>query len=313
MKVAVLIQPPVEGERLDQSDTLDQAREVVEALERLGHDAAIVHYVDHGTGTERNLSDAAPDIIFNLVEDVPEGPHEVFRATATLDRLGLRYTGARTETLAVLGDKRAMKAHLAAAGLPVVPAFEDAPADGSFIVKHAFEHGSVGLEGATNVVRGADAARRLIDERIAQFGGEWFAEPYVDGREFDVSVYGTPDRCRVLPAAEVTFDNHDGRPTVFGYASKWEIDPFDAMWIMRVFPPPDSIVEAVTALTEKTWRALRLTGFAHIDFRVDRQGRPYILEVNVNPCILRCAGFCEAAEQLGMTHVDVVAAILEAA
>ncbi len=313
MRVAILVPAPYGGERPDQVDTYDQAGEVAECLARLGHESQMTHYADHGARTETNLAEAAPDVVFNLVEEVPEGPHEVHRATATLDRLGLRYTGVRTSELEALGDKRAMKAYLRGLGLPVVPSLGEAPDDATFIVKHAFEHGSVGLEATTNVVEGADAARAVIAERQSAFGGEWYAEAYIEGREFDVSILGARGGIVVMPVAEVAFTNHRRRPKVFGYASKWDPEGPDSYAVMRVFPPDDRDVATVRALAVEAWEKIGLAGFAHVDFRVDPAGRPYILEVNANPCLLRTAGFVEAAEQLGMTQTDVVAALLEAA
>jgi len=38
-----------------------------------------------------------------------------------------------------------------------------------------------------------------------------------------------------------------------------------------------------------------------VDFRVDPSGRPWILEVNTNPCLSPDAGFDAAAERAGLT------------
>ena len=39
-----------------------------------------------------------------------------------------------------------------------------------------------------------------------RFGGRWFAERYIDGREFNIAVLEEKDRPRVLPIAEMTFE-----------------------------------------------------------------------------------------------------------
>jgi D-alanine-D-alanine ligase len=56
-----------------------------------------------------------------------------------------------------------------------------------------------------------------------------------------------------------------------------------------------------------------LTGYARVDFRVDPEGKPYILEVNPNPCLEPDAGFAAACEQAGMTYEDLIAHVVNAA
>jgi D-alanine-D-alanine ligase len=50
-------------------------------------------------------------------------------------------------------------------------------------------------------------------------------------------------------------------------------------------------------------------GYARIDFRVDLQGRPWILEINANPCLSPDAGFAAAVNRSGMTFVRAIESI----
>jgi D-alanine-D-alanine ligase len=54
-----------------------------------------------------------------------------------------------------------------------------------------------------------------------------------------------------------------------------------------------------------------LNGYARVDFRVDREGRPFVLEINANPCIAPDSGFIAAAVKSGMSFPDVVGRIVE--
>jgi D-alanine-D-alanine ligase len=56
-----------------------------------------------------------------------------------------------------------------------------------------------------------------------------------------------------------------------------------------------------------------MRGYARVDFRVDAAGRPWVLEVNANPCLSPDAGFMAAAERAGLTVTDVIAMIAAAA
>ncbi len=314
MRVAVLVPPRQPDQRPDQDDTFVQAEELSACLRALGHEPVHAEYVDHGAGTEAALRAIAPDVVLNLVEEVPEGLAYIYLVTELLERMGLRYTGARTRPLAALGDKRAMKAAIVAAGLPAPPTLETAPPDARFIIKSATEHASLGLD-QMSVVRGADAARRLMDRKAKELGGEWFAETYIEGREFDVSMLEVEGGVRALPVAEIRFVGHDdGRPRIFNYASKWNEGSDEFESTPRLFPAREQpLFDLLDRIALSAWAAFGITGCAHVDFRVDERGRPFVLEVNANPCLTSDAGYCLSAAEAGLTQTDIVAAMLAAA
>jgi D-alanine-D-alanine ligase len=314
MRVAVLVPPRASNQRPDQDDTFVQAEELSVCLCSLGHEPVAAQYLDHGARTEGTLRAIAPDVVLNLVEEVPEGPAYLHLVTELLERMGLRYTGARTKPLAALGDKRAMKAAIVAAGLPTPPTLETAPADARFIIKSATEHASLGLDYAS-VVTGAAAARELLKQKAWQFGGEWFAEVYIEGREFNVAILETAGGTRTLPVAEIRFLGHDGsRPRILNYASKWSKGSDDFESTPPTFPVREMpLFDQLERVALAAWAAFGITGCARVDFRVDDEGRPFVLEVNANPCLTSDAGFCRSAAEAGLTQTDVVAAMLAAA
>ncbi|HWV02334.1 MAG TPA: hypothetical protein VN109_14295 [Devosia sp.] len=308
MRVLVLTSPVDTAGRPDTADTFQQADEIAGCLRGLGHDALIMPYARaHDFGTFARFD---PHLVFNLVEDLPEGPDQLHSVTRLLDQRDIAYTGAATEPLRLLGNKPQMKARLRSAGLPVAAALGEAPEGARYIVKSAIEHASLGL-GAENVVIGAGAALLVIARRQAEFGGVWFAEEYIDGREFNVAVLDGD----VLPIAEILFTGHaEGVPRIVGYAEKWDTGSDAYRTTPRVFPPREEPLFAdLTRLARAAWDLFDLSGYARVDFRVDGAGLPVILEVNANPCLSADAGFCAAAAQIGLTQSDIVARLVEAA
>lgn len=314
MRIAILTPPPAAVARADLDDTFVQADQIGAALDELGHESFPAMFGDDRRQASAALERLAPDLVFNLVEDVAEGPDQVHLATALLDSLGLRHTGASTAALAALGDKRAMKKALREAALPVAAERADEDGRSRYIVKSAIEHSSVGLSEA-NVVTGWKAAEALISERHTEFGGTWFAEVYIEGREFNVSVLETGDGPITLPVAEILFTNYSAaRPKIVGYAQKWAPDSAAYRQTPRVFPPrEEALFTELERLSLAAWRLFALAGYARVDFRVDAAGRPVILEVNANPCLAADAGFCAAAAEVGMSQADVIDHIVKAA
>jgi D-alanine-D-alanine ligase len=66
-------------------------------------------------------------------------------------------------------------------------------------------------------------------------------------------------------------------------------------------------------LSLQCWDIFQLRGYARVDFRVDAAGRPWVLEVNANPCISPDAGFAAALEQAGISYADGIERIVTAA
>ena len=57
----------------------------------------------------------------------------------------------------------------------------------------------------------------------------------------------------------------------------------------------------------------RLAGSARVDLRVDRAGKPWILEVNPNPSIAPFCGLTAAAERAGLSYEQLIDTVLHSA
>lgn len=297
--VAVLHGTIGPGAPADEQDTLVQLATVTAALERLGWHATPVPVTLDLAALGRRIEALKPAFAFNLVEALGGIGRYIHLAPTVLDQLGLAYTGSDATAILLTTHKVLAKRMLAAAGIPT-PAWIDeqgasgAEPAGRFIVKSAWEDASIGLEPGS-VVDGMAAARRRIAEMVARHGGSWFAEAYVEGREFNIALLDAPGGPEILPAAEIRFvDFPPGTPRILDYASKWDPQSFAYTHTPRSFelgPPDAGLVDALRGLALRCWRLLGLAGYARVDFRVDRAGRPYVLEVNTNPCLSANAGF----------------------
>ncbi|MCC7426412.1 MAG: GNAT family N-acetyltransferase [Alphaproteobacteria bacterium] len=307
----------------EEQDVLEQAEAIERALVALGWRVAVLPVtLDLGALAAR-LAELKPDLAFNLVECLPGVPSTgrmIAAPASLLDAMGIRYTGCGPLALGLTSDKRATKEKLAAAGLPTAPwldAARETTHPGPFIVKSAWEHASFGI-GPENVVRDEVAARALIAERARQSVGPWFAEAFIDGREFNLSlVEDAEGRPEVLPPAEMCFIDWPSEvPRILDFAGKWQPDhPLYARSVRNYrFEPEDAaLLRQLGELARECWRVFGLAGYARVDFRVDAAGRPWILEINANPCLTPEMGLAAAATEAGIDFTALVARVVAAA
>jgi D-alanine-D-alanine ligase len=306
----------------DEQDTLDQAAAIAEALASRGYNVAKEPFSNDEADLAAIVRRHGSDAIFNVVESIDGSGLLAIEAPRMFDRIGVPYTGATHLALKVTGDKPGAKARMKSAGLPT-PAWSEGPDwtglddDGRYIVKSALEDASLGLDD-DSVVYGSNAVRaRALDCQV-RLGGRWFAEAFVDGREFNVAVLGDEaGEPRVLPLAEMTFQQwQPGRPKIVGYSAKWDDDSFESTRTVRAFgleAAEPELARSLRELSTRVWKLFDLTGYVRIDFRVDESGHPMILEINPNPCLSRDAGFAAAAAEAGVPYEALIDHILTAA
>jgi D-alanine-D-alanine ligase len=321
--VRVVVAHPAIAEDADRStrDVLDQAAMVIEALAGTATPCTTVAVAGGRVWDELQLDDDA--VVFNLLEAPPGAPLLQAAATAALELLGLPFTGSSAAAIWLTTDKIATRALLADAGLPVAPG---GPLDTDrpdvldrvpppWIIKPAWEDASVGLDGrpvcdtrTQALARAAQLSRRFPGQPV-------LVERFLPGREFNVSLLEAEDGVRVLPVAEIEFvDFPPEVPALVGYEAKWEDGSFADTHTVRRFPRGESALFArLATIAAACWRACGLSGYGRVDIRLDETGAPYVLEVNANPCLAPDAGFLAAAAVAGLTHGDVVRAVLAAA
>jgi D-alanine-D-alanine ligase len=318
----------------DEQDVSVQVNVVRDALHALGHPTMDVPVtLDLGIAAAV-LKAARPLVAFNLVETIEGRGSLIHLVPSLLDAIGIPYTGAPCEAILLTSQKLLAKRILAAAGI-ATPAWataadaraEDACAadaragDSSalgappWIVKSVWEHASIGMEDSA-VARTPQALEAEIARRAEREGiDNLFVEGYVEGREFNLAFLADaskPPQC--LPPAEIRFvDFPEGKPRLVGYRAKWDAGSFEYNNTPRRFDFPSAdqpLLAELLRLGRECWRVFGLRGYARVDFRVDGAGKPWVLEINTNPCISPDAGFMAAAGMAGLTVTEVVRRIV---
>jgi D-alanine-D-alanine ligase len=317
MKKALILINKISGNPTeDEMDVLSQAAQVESALLELGYISSR-EFMDLNLELSRqNILSYSPELVFNLVETIDQRGDLIYLAPALLGSMRIPYTGCPLDGMFLTSNKILTKKLLAHNGVRTPEWFEstgpiDLNPSKTYIAKPLWEDASVGITDSS-VFRGSDAEVLIrVKER---WGKGFFTEEFIDGREFNISVLGGETGPQVMPLAEIIFHEFPaGKPKIVGYAAKWDQDTFEYKNTLRSFDltnTSEGLQAELGKMALQCWEIFNLRGYARVDFRVDTNNNPYVLEINANPCISPDAGFYAACSKAGLTFKEVVKRII---
>jgi D-alanine-D-alanine ligase len=194
--------------------------------------------------------------------------------------------------------------------------FTRLPFPDRYIIKPVFEDVSIGLDSEAVItavnIEDVEDRTRLRSEII---GKPCFAERFIEGREFNISIMDTPGGIKVMPPAEMHFLHNDGMLPIMDYKAKWAEDSPEYDMTKRSFDleGEDELVDTLKKMTLKCWKIFGLKGYARVDFRVDTLGKPWVLEINANPCLQPESGLAAAAQETGLSYAQTIGQIISSA
>ena len=319
-KALIVLQKVVDPSLPDEADVLVQADCVERSLKELGYAVEKYLMTFDLPDFAAKLAAHAPAFIFNLVETLDGICLYSFLAPLMVERYNIPCAGCSAEAMYVTTNKILTKKLLKLAGIAtpewVYGTEVDFVAGQKYILKAVSEEASVGIDQSS--VQSFHAVEELIAElkrRKTLYKTDFFAERFIDGREFNISLLASAGGCEVLPPAEITFAlDTDKYVNIVDYQAKWDETSVQYNGMDRVFPASCAdarLIAEIKAISQKCWEIFQLGGYARVDFRVDGALRPYVLEVNANPCIAPDSGFIAAAHTKGLTYTDVIQRIIQ--
>jgi D-alanine-D-alanine ligase len=306
---------PGRDQPVEDLENLDVAQGIAQTLAGRGHPVRMSPVGLDLSRLHQELSDRPPELVFNLAEGLDGLDRLGAAVPALLEALAIPYTGNPPHVLALADDKLALKAVLREAGIPT-PAGDDHR--GPFLVKARHQHASLGLDPGARVET-RDQALSLVHRKTRTHHTAFFAEAYIEGREFNLSILeDPPGEPRVLPPAEIRFHAWpEDTPKIVDHAAKWDPSSVRFAHTIRDFPdgggPDRPLLEALATTSRQVFSKLGLRGYARIDFRVDASGQPFVIDLNPNPTLDPGAGFVQAALRAGWDYPGLLDQILAAA
>lgn len=311
--------------KLDLSEVgvLGSMEDISRALQTQGYRASIFNVSADILRFVKHFTENRPDLVFNLVESVGnESIHEM-HAVGVFELLEIPYTGSTPLVLGTALNKSRVKEMLLHRGLPT-PRYQlvespvrftpDPSLTFPLIVKPAHEDASIGIE-ARSIVRSVAELRRRIRHVFERFDQPALVEEYIDGRELNVAILGNRKPV-VFPISEIDMSTlPKNYPKIISYNAKWLMGSEEYEHTKGVCPA-DLPAETAAAVKELALAAYRIVGcrdYARVDFRLNAENVPYILEVNPNPDLSDDAGFARSGKAHGYTFDQLIGKIVECA
>ena len=304
----------VEGSQIIQSFHEDVNQAITTALQANGH---IVSALEADANLEDRLREFNPDFAFNCSIN-SRGEGEKSYAPRILKKLGIPFTGSGASACFDAYNKGRTKrillaAHIATPQALVIrdPRHYKIPEALTYpmFVKPLKGGCSYGI-GRNNLIRDRASLHKRISQIYDQVKSPLLLEEFLEGREFTAGVLGNRDP-RVLPIMEFKYKQDNGA-SFRSYSLKmvnYEEEEVRCPAELK----PEKLTE-VSRLVRRTYKALGCRDYARVDVRMDRTGKPYVLEVNALPNLMpRISSYAIMAQKAGLDFRELIRSILSTA
>ncbi len=265
------------------------------------------------------------DYVFNLCD---EGYMNLavkeLHIPAFLEMLDIPYTGSNPQCLSYCYDKSLVRGIAQEMEIPTPRGMFVNPEDSLFelgfdfpvIIKPNFGDSSFGItqKSVAHTVEQVIAAISRIRDQFG-YNKPILVEEFLTGADITVGILGNPpEDYTVLPIVEEDYSClPPDLPKIAGYEAKW--DPSSPYWNLKSLPIQldDTIRQNLEGWCLKMVERLDCRDYTRLDWRLDNNGIPRLLEVNPNP------GWCwdghlnKMAALAEMNYSQMLKVILESA
>lgn len=256
------------------------------------------------------------DIVFNISEGLT-GRNRESQVPILLEMAGVPFVGSDALTLGLTLDKVMAKKIFFADGISTPKFLEvrsiDALLDSDhlkfpLIVKPRFEGSSKGLN-ENSRVENFEELKKQASFVIDNYKQPALIEEFVPGQEFTVAVVGN-DPPEVLPIVQIKIDGKLKLNNKFYTFSRITSDKLEYICPAKI---NQELAARIRELALKTYNSVESRDLGRIDFRVDNDGTPFVLEINPLPSLSTADVFPLVAKEQGITYEQLIGKILKSA
>jgi D-alanine-D-alanine ligase len=294
------------GSSAERDVSLRSGQAVLKALLALEYEARAI---DYNNAAIKEIIDYQPDLVFIALH----GKYgEDGTVQGLLESLNLPYTGSGVAASAICINKVISKRIFNSEGIPsagfkIIHPNELENADEMLnqlqleiglpmVVKAATQGSSIG----TYIIKNAEEVLNAISTAF-NYSNEVLVEKFIEGQELTVALIGNDDP-QVLPLIEITSANE-----FYDYESKYTQGMCEHIIPARIGEESQS---EIMRISKQVYKLLDCSGFARIDFMLDKDARPYVLEVNTIPGMTEMSLVPDAAKAAGISFTSLVEMIV---
>ena len=176
------------------------------------------------------------------------------------------------------------------------------------IVKPRFEGSSKGLSESSRVAN-KEELKRQVDFIVNTYKQPALIEEFITGQEFTVAIVGN-DNPEVLPVVQVKIDGSLDLEEKFYTFARITSDRLE-----YICPAPISqeLTKKIKKYALMTYKGVESRDFGRVDFRVDKNGNVYVLEINPLPSLSTEDVFMLISKTIGITYEQMIGKIIKSA
>jgi D-alanine-D-alanine ligase len=282
------LKPPVSDDSFEEYDEIDTIYALRNEIEKIGFSVALIEQDDDFL---KNILSVNVDFVLNIAEGQGRTRARESQVPCILESIGIPYSGSDPVALGNTLDKHLTSIILRSAAIPVpvmfmVKALKETESmhnifdkKRAYIVKPRWEGSSKGIF-SHSVVTNFNDLKKRVKEALVTYQQPAVVEQFLDGDEITVGVCGNKSP-RVLGMMKITHQEPSQEPFIYGIENKRE-------WQTKIKYEPQKAIGNITKTRIKTYaldafRVLELNDVSRIDFRVDKNGVPRIIDINPLP------------------------------
>ncbi len=305
----------------------DESKEVVvtvkyieEELKKRGYLTTVFDF-NNLDRTFLALKDSDVNLVFNVAEGINNNEHLKSQAAAILEALQIPFIGSSSLTAALCQDKIKTKKLLSFHNIPM-PAWDSVYTvndvvnkDLSYplLIKPGNAENSIGITNSS-VVMNKKELEKQIKKIIEGLDRPVLVEEYIEGDEYDISIIGNSgDDLRVLPLSRSVFKKMPkGYWHIYTREAKRQED---SAYKKIIFQSPvkhlnPKLESLLTEIALDVYQIMKCRDYGRVGIRVDKDGNPYVLEIDTNPPLNERSGFVRAAKLTSLNYGDLLEEII---
>jgi len=291
----------------DHPSTIEVIATAIEAngfkVKKIGNAARLMEKID-------NLG---VDIVFNISEGTG-GRNRESHVPVLLEMAGVPFVGSDALTLGITLDKIMAKKIFISEGIPTPKFFEiknlDSLKDSDhlqfpLIVKPRFEGSSKGLSDNSRV-EDMKALKRQAELIVNTYKQPALVEEFISGEEFTVAIVGNTNPT-AFPIVQVEIDGTTELNDKFYTFARIASDRLKYICPARI---SENLTKKIQDMAVKAYQSVDCLDFGRVDFRVDKKGKPYVLEINPLPSLSTEDAFQLVSNVIGIKYHQMLGKII---